>query len=179
MRVRVENIVAVVTLDAQLDQEKLAKKVPGIENPKRFPGLVYRVRELGVAFLVFRTGKLICSGARNRRTINKALEVLMKKLRSVHRIKRKPKVEVVNMVSSSELGFMVHLDRLAVESWNVEYSPETFPGLVYRLDDPKAVMLIFRSGKIIITGTAGILYLEHTKKATVPTKKVSKKAYRK
>ena len=57
------------------------------------------------------------------------------------------------MVSSANLGFIVHLDRIAVESWDVEYEPEVFPGLVYRLDDPHAVMLIFRSGKIIIAGT--------------------------
>ena len=34
----------------------------------------------------------------------------------------------------------------------IEYEPEQFPGLVYRLDDPKVVVLLFGSGKLIITG---------------------------
>jgi transcription initiation factor TFIID TATA-box-binding protein len=152
MKVKVENIVAIVRLDSTLDLEKIMKRVSGVENPRRFPGLIYRVNDLKLAFLIFRTGKFICSGAKDRKTINKAIKILMKKLWVVVRPKSKPKVEIVNMVSSADLGFMVHLDKLAVESWNVEYSPETFPGLVYRLDNPKTVMLIFRSGKIIITG---------------------------
>ena len=171
MDVKVENIVAVITLDAALDQEKIAKKVPGMVKPKQFPGLVYRVKDLKVAFLIFRTGKFICSGARNKTTIDKALQHLLKKLSKVHRIKNKPRVEVVNMVSSADLGFMVHLDKLAVESWNVEYEPEQVPGLVYRLDDPHAVMLIFRSGKIIIAGTKT---RKHAKQAAEKTQEMIK-----
>ena len=34
----------------------------------------------------------------------------------------------------------------------VEYEPEQFPGLIYRLDYPKVVCLIFGSGKMVITG---------------------------
>jgi transcription initiation factor TFIID TATA-box-binding protein len=55
-------------------------------------------------------------------------------------------------VASSSLDFKVNLDTLAIECFNTEYEPEQFPGLVYRLEEPKTVMLIFRSGKIIITG---------------------------
>ena len=36
--------------------------------------------------------------------------------------------------------------------WKVEYEPEQFPGLIYRLDYPKVVCLIFGSGKMVITG---------------------------
>jgi len=35
---------------------------------------------------------------------------------------------------------------------NIEYEPEQFPGLVYRLENPKVVVLLFGSGKLIITG---------------------------
>ena len=35
---------------------------------------------------------------------------------------------------------------------NIEYEPEQFPGLVYRLDDPDVVALLFGSGKLVITG---------------------------
>jgi hypothetical protein len=32
------------------------------------------------------------------------------------------------------------------------YEPEQFPGLIYRMDDPKAVILLFASGKLVCTG---------------------------
>jgi len=153
IKVKVENMVACITLDTDLNLKRIAKEVPGVENPKSFPGLIYRLKELKVAFLIFRTGKLICSGSRTRSNIDNALEILLKKLRKAGvRLKSKAKVEVVNMVSSASMDFKVNLDTIALESWNVEYEPEQFPGLVYRLDDLNTVMLIFRSGKIIITG---------------------------
>ncbi len=152
MDVKVENMVACITLENHLDLNRITKEVKGIENPKSFPGLIYRLKEMKVSFLIFRTGKLICSGARKRKSIDEALDHIIAKLSKVEPITGKPKVEVVNMVCSADLGFMVFLDKIAIESWNVEYEPEQFPGLVYRLDEPKAVMLIFRSGKMIVTG---------------------------
>ncbi|EQD61179.1 transcription factor, partial [mine drainage metagenome] len=35
---------------------------------------------------------------------------------------------------------------------NVEYEPEQFPGLVYRVEEPKVVLLLFGSGKVVCTG---------------------------
>ncbi|MDD5111806.1 MAG: TATA-box-binding protein [Candidatus Altiarchaeota archaeon] len=153
MKTKVENIVSSITLDRHLDLKQLAKKVKEINNPKQFPGVIYRLEEPKLAMLIFRTGKVICSGARSRQNINDAVAKLLKTLaKAGFRIKAKPVVEIQNIVASSSLDFKVNLDVLATECMNTEYEPEQFPGLVFRLDDPKTVMLIFRSGKIIITG---------------------------
>ena len=48
-------------------------------------------------------------------------------------------------VESKPLDFPLAFDK-------VEYEPEQFPGLIYRLDYPKVVCLIFGSGKMVITG---------------------------
>ena len=32
------------------------------------------------------------------------------------------------------------------------YEPEQFSGLIYRMDDPKVVILIFATGKLVCTG---------------------------
>jgi len=34
----------------------------------------------------------------------------------------------------------------------LQYEPELFPGLIYRMVDPKVVLLIFVSGKVVLTG---------------------------
>lgn len=33
-----------------------------------------------------------------------------------------------------------------------QYEPELFPGLIYRMSDPKVCLLIFVSGKVVLTG---------------------------
>ena len=62
------------------------------------------------------------------------------------------------MVCSYNPGKYININKLSVtlNLENTEYGPEQFPGLVYRIKDPKIVVLIFSSGKIILTG-AGTL----------------------
>ncbi|VVB53711.1 TATA-box-binding protein [uncultured archaeon] len=153
MKPNIENIVSSITLYRNIDLEKLTKAVPEIENPNKFPGVIYRLQKPKVAMLVFRTGKVICSGARNIDDINAALKQLLSKLRGAGmRVSETPLVEIQNIVASASMNVKVNLDVLAMEAENTEYEPEQFPGLVFRLDKPKTVMLIFRSGRIIITG---------------------------
>jgi len=152
-KAKIENIVSSITLDQNIDLPKISNKIKEIDNPKQFPGVIFRVADPKVAMLIFRTGKVICSGARSRKDIDRATELLIKKLRGAGvRIREKPIVEIQNIVASASLGFKVNLDIVATECFNTEYEPEQFPGLVFRLDEPRTVMLIFRSGKIIITG---------------------------
>lgn len=154
IKAKVENMVSGITLGQDINLEQLTSKAKGLEyNPKKFPGVVYRVREPKLAMLIFTSGKVICTGARSKKEIDAAVEALIKKLKEGGiTIKRKPKVEVQNIVASAKLDLKVNLDMLAMEVINTEYEPEQFPGLVFRLEEPKTVMLIFRSGKIIITG---------------------------
>lgn len=154
IKANVENIVSAITLNHQIDLKKFVRKVKGLEyNPDRFPGVVYRIRDPKLAMLIFSSGKVICTGARSENDINLAVKNLLKKLREGDiKIKGKPKVKIQNIVASANTNFRVNLDLLAMTSENTEYEPEQFPGLVFRLDDPKTVILIFRSGKMIITG---------------------------
>ncbi|MCK4443187.1 MAG: TATA-box-binding protein, partial [Thermoplasmata archaeon] len=63
-------------------------------------------------------------------------------------------IEVQNIVASSDLETEINLNAIAISLGleKVEYEPEQFPGLVYRLDDPKVVVLLFGSGKLVCTG---------------------------
>lgn len=67
---------------------------------------------------------------------------------------KESRVAITNMVCSYNLGKFININKLSVtlNLENIEYEPEQFPGLVYRLKDPKIVVLIFSSGKIILTG---------------------------
>ncbi len=153
MKAKIENIVSSIVLGQDIDLAHFASSVEGIENPKRFPGVIFRITQPKLAMLIFRTGKVICSGARSRGDIDAAVQKLLKKFREADIIiKAEPTIEIQNIVASSNLHFKVNLDILAMECDNTEYEPEQFPGLIFRLKEPKTVMLVFRSGKIIVTG---------------------------
>ena len=151
---KIENMVSAITLDQRIDLKHFASTISEVEyNPESFPGVVFRIKKPKLAMLIFSSGKIICTGARTYDDIHEAVRQLIKKFEEAGiKIRGEPKIEVQNIVASSSLGFKVNLDILATKCWNTEYEPEQFPGLVFRLDEPKTVMLIFRSGKMIITG---------------------------
>ena len=62
------------------------------------------------------------------------------------------KIKIENVVASTSIGTELDLQSIALALDNAEYEPEQFPGLVYRLDDPKVVVLLFGSGKLVCTG---------------------------
>jgi transcription initiation factor TFIID TATA-box-binding protein len=157
LKANVENMVSAITVktvDPKIDLKKFVKKVKDMEyNPERFPGVVYRIKDPKLAMLIFSSGKIICTGARSEEDIHAAIANLLKKFKEGDiKITGKPKMEIQNIVASAKMNFKVNLDQLALECENTEYEPEQFPGLVFRLDEPKTVMLVFRSGKLIITG---------------------------
>jgi transcription initiation factor TFIID TATA-box-binding protein len=56
------------------------------------------------------------------------------------------------MVASANLQNKIDLETAADLLDNVMYEPEQFPGLIHRMRDPKTVLLLFSTGKIVCTG---------------------------
>jgi len=134
--------------------DELPERWRMIENTKTFPGVICRIPEPKTSMLIFRTGKIISIGAKTHGDIKKATEKLMEIFNLIGAdIKEKPITELQNIVATAQLDFMVNLELAALYCKEMEYEPEQFPGLVFRLNEPKAVMLIFKSGKMIITGS--------------------------
>jgi transcription initiation factor TFIID TATA-box-binding protein len=124
-------------------------------EPEQFPGLIYRLKEPKTATLLFRSGKVVCTGAKGLDQVKQAIDKVMEQVRKAGvTLDIEPKIDVQNIVASSDLGQKVNLNVIAITLGldRVEYEPEQFPGLVYRLDDPKVVLLIFGSGKLVCAG---------------------------
>ena len=64
----------------------------------------------------------------------------------------KPIVSVENVVASADVGQKMDLNEITRTFPDVEYHPDQFPGLVFRLKSPKTATLIFTSGKMVCTG---------------------------
>ena len=155
-KMNIENVVASTSLGQELDLNKIEESLDGAEyNPQQFPGLVYRLKEPKTATLLFRSGKVVCTGAKSLSDVIVAVGKVKEDLKKADiYIAIEPKVEVQNIVASSDLGQEINLNTVAITLGleKVEYEPEQFPGLVYRLDDPKVVVLLFGSGKMVRTG---------------------------
>ena len=68
------------------------------------------------------------------------------------KVKKDAEVTIQNIVSSINLGGKVHLEKAARTLPRSMYEPEQFPGLIHRMLDPKTVILVFSSGKLVCTG---------------------------
>jgi len=148
------NVVASATIDQKLDLNYIIKKFPDTEyHPEQFPGLVFRLRNPKTATLIFRTGKMVCTGSKSSDLARKAVKLVVQKLRKGGiKIKKDATVTIQNIVSSINLGGKIHLEKAARTLPRSMYEPEQFPGVIHRMVDPKTVILIFASGKLVCTG---------------------------
>ncbi|MDY6959256.1 MAG: TATA-box-binding protein [Halobacteriota archaeon] len=159
--IKIENVVASTNIQQEIDLKRFASLVEDAEyDRERFPGIVYRTKDPKVAALIFKSGKIVCTGAKSVADVHTGLEKVFDKMRSMDiDVIKDYEVKVQNIVATAVLGsHLIDLNAIAVGLGleNVEYEPEMFPGLVYRLTDPKVVVLIFGSGKIVITGGKSI-----------------------
>lgn len=129
---KIENIVASGTLAESIDLVLLSEKVENCElNKKRFPGAVYRIDDPKMASLIFSTGKIVLTGARNDKMLTDGLAVVVKSVKGAGiKTLKEPKVAINNMVCSYDLGKFINLNKIviALNVENVEYEPEQFPG---------------------------------------------------
>ena len=172
IQTKIQNIVLSVTYeDTEFNLEKLTRSLDGtVYNPERFPGVVYKPAHPPPSFLIFSSGKMNCVGARSMNDANQAIRKLTRKLRAAHiKVKTEPKVKVQNIVASVNFGRKFDLEHIASRFENTEYEPEVFPGLVFRLEDPHAVLLLFVSGKGVCVGVKNI---KDVKRAVQKTSKI-------
>lgn len=152
--VSIENVVASATLKQTIDLNSVVRIFPGVEyRPEQFPGLVYRLKKPKTATLVFSSGKMVCTGAKSERQAKRAVMKVIEDLkRNGVVIVGKPEIQIQNIVASASLGGYIDLEESTRKLRRTMYEPEQFPGLIYRMDEPKVVILLFASGKMVCTG---------------------------
>ena len=152
--ISIENVVASATLNQKVDLNAVVKGYPGVEyRPEQFPGLVFRLKRPKTATLIFNSGKMVCTGAKSEKEARRAVMKVGKELKKGGIIIiSKPELKIQNIVASASLGGMIDLEKAAYTLERTMYEPEQFPGLIYRMSDPKVVILLFASGKLVCTG---------------------------
>jgi transcription initiation factor TFIID TATA-box-binding protein len=154
-KIEIVNIVVSTSLEHDIPLEKMAATLSNTEyNPEQFPGLVIRIKDPKTSALIFSSGKVVCTGARNLADVDRSLQRIIESLEKINiHITIKPEITIQNIVASGEIGMDLNLNTLTLKLENTEYEPEQFPGLVYKLKEAKATFLLFSNGKIVCTGT--------------------------
>ncbi len=157
MKAEVNNVVATVDLRCKIQLNKAASMMPADGQvkyiPEQFPGVIVKIKKPRVTILVFSTGKLVVTGAKTADMIQEGVEVISELLREAgHNIVHKATITVQNIVASGTLGKRINLELAALLLEHTMYEPEQFPGLIYRMQEPKVVLLLFQSGKLVCTG---------------------------
>nr|MDO8110520.1 TATA-box-binding protein [Candidatus Sigynarchaeota archaeon] len=155
----VENVVATVVVpldgpEGKIDLNQIARKYTDCAyNPERFPGLIMRVAEPKATVLVFSTGKMVVTGLRQASEAEAVVSNVIKKIKGAKvAINAEPVITVQNIVASGDLHVSIDLNEASIIMENAMYEPEVFPGLIYRMAEPKTVFLIFSTGRIVCTG---------------------------
>lgn len=153
--IHVENVVASASIDQELDLPQLHEDLQGSQyDADNFPGLVYRLHDPKSAALIFRSGNIVCTGAKGVEEVETAISQVFDELADLGIPASDPDPTIQNIVSGADLDTSLNLNALAIGLGleDVEYEPEQFPGLVYRPEDMDVVILLFGSGKAVITG---------------------------
>lgn len=149
-----QNIVATVNLDCRLDLKTIALHARNAEyNPKRFAAVIMRIREPKTTALIFASGKMVVTGAKSEDDSKLASRKYARIIQKLGFNAKFTDFKIQNIVGSCDVKFPIRLEGLAFSHGPFSsYEPELFPGLIYRMVKPKIVLLIFVSGKIVLTG---------------------------
>lgn len=154
VKVKICNIVASVDFGRKIALSNLLKTYPTLfRRKKHFPGLVLRLKNPKTANLVFRTGKMICTGLSSELEVPKTVRKVTAELkRRGVKLDGKPEVKIQNIVALVNFGRNINLEKVSHSLVSTIYEPEQFPGLICRIDEPKTVALLFSNGKAVLTG---------------------------
>ncbi|XP_048626746.1 TATA-box-binding protein 2-like [Brassica napus] len=146
-----QNIVSTVNLDCKLDLKSIALQARNAEyNPKRFAAVIMRIREPKTTALIFASGKMVCTGAKSEHFSKLAARKYARIVQKLGFPAKFKDFKIQNIVGSCDVKFPIRLEGLAYShSAFSSYEPELFPGLIYRMKQPKIVLLIFVSGRLL------------------------------
>jgi transcription initiation factor TFIID TATA-box-binding protein len=152
--INIENVVAAAAIKQDINLSSIVRAFPSVQyRPEVFPGLVYRLKKPKTATLIFSSGKMVCTGAKSERQAKLAVMKVVHELRKNGIVSvGKPDIQIQNIVASGGLDGTIDLEKATYSLKRTIYEPEQFPGLIYRMEEPKVVILLFTSGKLVCVG---------------------------
>lgn len=152
---KIQNTMSTVFLGTRLDLKKITVKTRNSEyNPNRFSAVIMRIRQPKTTALIFQSGKMVCTGAKSTAQSKEAAKKFARIVKKLDFPVRFRNFQIQNIVATVDVEFPIRLEGLSLGEHQkyCTYEPELFAGLVYKMAKPKVCLLIFVSGKIVLTG---------------------------
>lgn len=132
-------------------------------DPQRFAAMTMRLCSPKTTALAFGSGNMVCTGSKSDAECLLACRKYTRLLQQANVRVCFHKFRVQNIVASATVGKPLKLLEMSrVHGAHVGYEPEMFPGLTLRIMNPRVVFLLFRSGKVVITGAKNIKEINET-----------------
>ncbi|TKR92076.1 hypothetical protein L596_006793 [Steinernema carpocapsae] len=172
-----QNVVATVSLGVSIDLRRIAQQARNIEyNPKRFGAAILRIRSPRTTALLFSSGKMVVTGAKSQDQSRAAGRKFARIVQKLGFEARFSSFKIQNIVACVNVHFTIRLEGVALMHHQFcTYEPELFPGVVYRMVKPRVVLLIFSTGKVVITGAQSELTINEAFEAIYPLLKMFEK----
>lgn len=151
----VASIVATGDIDREFDLEAVETDIEAYScdySPSEHPGLYLKFYKDGPTSTIFASRFFNIRGASSKEELHENKTLLENSIMNLGIREGISEFQTTNMVFISDLETNMKLNELAIKLGleKVEYEPEQFPGLVYQLN--QGVILIFSSGKLVLTG---------------------------
>ncbi|KAL6199934.1 hypothetical protein ACLB2K_029716 [Fragaria x ananassa] len=151
----IQNVISTVNLGCKLDLHQITVKAQNAEyNPKRLHSVIMRTRDPKATVLIFASGKMVCTGAKSEAVSELAARKCVRTILKMGFDAKFKDFKIQNMVANCDVKFPIRLEGLAYANPHcTSYEPELFPGLRYRMKEPKITLLVFAYvRKLVITG---------------------------
>ncbi|ETK76303.1 hypothetical protein F441_17600 [Phytophthora nicotianae CJ01A1] len=154
LEVKIMNVVGTVDLKTPLDLKTIALHARNAEyNPKRFSAVIMRLRDPKTTALIFGSGKIVITGGTSEDSCRLAARKFTRVIQKLNFPAKFTEFKVRNVMGTCDIRFPIRLEGLLNDHARFSsYEPELFPGLIYKLVEPKLTLLIFVSGKIVLCG---------------------------
>ncbi|KYN39409.1 TATA-box-binding protein [Trachymyrmex septentrionalis] len=172
-----QNVVSTINLQTELKLMYINVRTRNSEyNPARFTGLIMRIQNPRATALIFRSGKLVCTGARSEQDSFLAAKKFARIIQKLGFPVKFSSFKIQNIVATCDLKFPIKLELLyQFHGQFSSYEPELYPGLTYRMYSPRVVLLIFVNGKVVLTGAKNRTELQDALNIIYPTLKMYRK----
>ncbi|MDL0135669.1 transcription factor [Halobacterium salinarum] len=155
----IASIVATGKIDREFELEALGDDIDAFScdySPDEHPGLYVKFHQDGPTITIFTSGSFNIRGASSKKELYNNRSLIENSISTLGIEETISGFQITNIVFTSGLEENINPNELAIKLGleDVEYEPEQFPGLVYRLN--QGVILIFSSGRLVLTGFTNI-----------------------
>ena len=149
LKIEIVNVVTTADIGENVDLDEISQMPEVVYNPEKYRCAYFKDSSMQAKVSIFFSGKMIAVGAKSAEA---ARRDLLHVAQSFGFNTGTMKIEVRNIVATVDLAKAIDLEALQDIVPGIVYEPEQFPGAIFKPAHHHVTVLIFGSGKLVLTG---------------------------